>query len=144
MSFAKNATEFEYDVLGRQTKVTLPDTAFTTMAYGFEDSHYDSMRVVGHGGGFPGINARLDMYLELGYSVAVMSNYDPSAAEGISSHLRKLIAGIALVQPITLEDPSIRPLLGKYKVEGGPFPDLVLRIAKEKEEIIARFPAPQS
>jgi RHS repeat-associated protein len=33
---AKNATRFEYDVLGRTTKTTLPDGAFTTTGFGFE------------------------------------------------------------------------------------------------------------
>ncbi len=36
-------------------------------------------RIVGHGGGFTGVNANLDMFLEQGYIVAVMSNYDEGA-----------------------------------------------------------------
>lgn len=32
-------------------------------------------KVVGHGGGFFGINSVLDMYMDTGYSVVVMSNY---------------------------------------------------------------------
>ena len=33
-------------------------------------------RGVGHGSGFTGINANLDMFLDSGYIVAVMTNYD--------------------------------------------------------------------
>ncbi len=35
--------------------------------------------IVGHGGGFTGINANLDIFLDQGYIVAVMSNYDEGA-----------------------------------------------------------------
>ena len=48
-------------------------------------------RVVGHGGGFPGISSQLDIYLDRGYDVAVMSNYDPPAASHIAGKLRSLI-----------------------------------------------------
>jgi CubicO group peptidase (beta-lactamase class C family) len=60
-------------------------------AYGFFDENFDGERIVGHGGGFPGINAKLDIYLNSGYTVAVMSNYDPPAAEVIAREIRKLI-----------------------------------------------------
>jgi hypothetical protein len=46
---------------------------------------------VGHGGGFSGINSKLDIYLDSDYTVAVMSNYDPPAAERVSQELRNLI-----------------------------------------------------
>jgi D-alanyl-D-alanine carboxypeptidase len=65
-----------------------PDSKY---AYGFFDSSYDGQRIVGHGGGFPGINSKLDIYLNSGYTVAVMSNYDPPAAEIVSREIRKLI-----------------------------------------------------
>ena len=48
-------------------------------------------RVVGHGGGFPGINSQLDIYCGPGYDVAVMSNYDPPAAMHVAGKLRSLI-----------------------------------------------------
>jgi CubicO group peptidase (beta-lactamase class C family) len=60
-------------------------------AYGFSDQRINGTRVVGHGGGFPGINSQLDMYLDLGYTVAVMSNYDPPAAARIAYRLRDMI-----------------------------------------------------
>jgi len=48
-------------------------------AYLIQDKDVNGQRVVGHGGGAPGINAALDMYMDSGYTVAVMSNYDMAA-----------------------------------------------------------------
>ncbi len=47
--------------------------------FGFSVSRGPAGRVVGHSGGFPGINSRLDIYLDSGYVVAVMSNVDQGA-----------------------------------------------------------------
>ena len=60
-------------------------------AYGFVEEVVNGHRVVGHGGGFPGINSQLDVYCELGYDVAIMSNYDPPAAMHVAHKLRSLI-----------------------------------------------------
>jgi CubicO group peptidase (beta-lactamase class C family) len=60
-------------------------------AYGFMESTINGKRIVGHGGGFPGINSQLDMYLESGYTVAVMSNYDPPAAQNVAGKLREML-----------------------------------------------------
>jgi CubicO group peptidase (beta-lactamase class C family) len=62
-------------------------------AYGFGDRRVDGQRIVGHGGGFAGINANLDMYLDSGYSVVVMSNYDPPAASQVAEWVRRRIGG---------------------------------------------------
>lgn len=47
--------------------------------FGFTVSQGPAGRVVGHSGGFPGINSRLDIYPDAGYIVAVMSNIDNGA-----------------------------------------------------------------
>jgi len=60
-------------------------------AYGFMDMNANGKRIVGHGGGFPGINSQLDMYLDSGYTVAVMSNYDPPAAQKVANKIRQLL-----------------------------------------------------
>jgi CubicO group peptidase (beta-lactamase class C family) len=60
-------------------------------AYGFFDETSRGTRIVGHSGGFPGINSQLDIYLDKGYTVAVMSNYDPPAAQRIADKARTLI-----------------------------------------------------
>jgi len=59
--------------------------------YGFMEDHVGDHRVVGHGGGFPGISTRLDLHLDRGYSVAVLSNYDPPAADRVAQRIRRLI-----------------------------------------------------
>jgi CubicO group peptidase (beta-lactamase class C family) len=48
--------------------------------YGFTVVEGPAGKVVGHSGGFPGINSELDIYVASGYIVAVMSNYDNGAS----------------------------------------------------------------
>jgi CubicO group peptidase (beta-lactamase class C family) len=48
--------------------------------FGFSVATGAAGKVVGHGGGFPGINSNLDIYLDSGYIVAVMSNTDRGAS----------------------------------------------------------------
>ena len=61
-------------------------------AYLFGDRLENGHRVIGHNGGAPGINAELNIYLDLGYTVAVMSNYD-HAASTIADRIDRLIIG---------------------------------------------------
>jgi CubicO group peptidase (beta-lactamase class C family) len=63
-----------------------------TYAYGFRVETYEGQRQIGHGGGFNGINARLDLYPEAELSVAAMANVDPPAAERITARARRLFA----------------------------------------------------
>lgn len=49
--------------------------------YGFKIKETKGGKVVGHGGGFPGLNSNLDIFLDSGYIVVVMSNYDCGAIE---------------------------------------------------------------
>jgi CubicO group peptidase (beta-lactamase class C family) len=44
--------------------------------YGFGVREGAAGKVVGHGGGFTGINANLDIFLDSGYIAVVMTNYD--------------------------------------------------------------------
>jgi CubicO group peptidase (beta-lactamase class C family) len=60
-------------------------------AYGFGEEIVAGKRIVGHGGGFPGISTQLDMYLDHGYTVAIMSNYDPPAAQRVTSRIKEMI-----------------------------------------------------
>ncbi|MCG3126019.1 MAG: Penicillin-binding protein 4* [Phycisphaerae bacterium] len=48
-------------------------------------------RIVGHAGGFPGISAQLDIYLDRGFTLAVLSNYDKSAYV-VADQVRELLA----------------------------------------------------
>ena len=59
-------------------------------AYLFGDEDLGEERKIGHNGGAPGINAVLDIYLDSGYTVAVLSNYD-RAAMRVSEHIMKIL-----------------------------------------------------
>ena len=48
--------------------------------YGFTVVQSPGGKVVGHSGGFAGINSQLDIYVDSGYIVAVMSNIDNGAS----------------------------------------------------------------
>jgi CubicO group peptidase (beta-lactamase class C family) len=48
--------------------------------FGFSITKGPAGRVVGHSGGFAGINSQLDIYLDSGFVVAVMSNIDMGAS----------------------------------------------------------------
>jgi CubicO group peptidase (beta-lactamase class C family) len=61
--------------------------------YGFGIEEGTNGKVVGHGGGFPGINSNLDIMLDRGYVVAVMSNYG-QAASPIARRIASLIARV--------------------------------------------------
>ena len=50
-------------------------------AYGFEDLTLNGVRIVGHGGGAPGVGAVVDMYPELDYTVAILTNCDGSLVD---------------------------------------------------------------
>ncbi len=68
-----------------------PDLNSPDYGFGFGVSGTPDDRIVGHSGGFPGISSKLDMYLDSGYTVAVMSNYD-RGSHPVSSKARELIA----------------------------------------------------
>jgi CubicO group peptidase (beta-lactamase class C family) len=46
--------------------------------YGFYVKRYGGVRVVGHGGGWAGVTTQMDIYPDLGYTVAILSNRDDS------------------------------------------------------------------
>jgi CubicO group peptidase (beta-lactamase class C family) len=48
--------------------------------YGFTVVQSPGGKAVGHSGGFPGINSQLDIYVDSGYIVAAMCNYDNGAS----------------------------------------------------------------
>jgi D-alanyl-D-alanine carboxypeptidase len=54
--------------------------AASKYAYGFSEKIIDGDRVVGHNGGAPGMNAELDIHWNTGYTVVVLSNFDPPEA----------------------------------------------------------------
>jgi len=55
-------------------------------------------RIVGHGGGAPGVNTMLQIYPDQEYCVIVLSNYDPPSAEDIAAKAREVLLGAAASQ----------------------------------------------
>jgi CubicO group peptidase (beta-lactamase class C family) len=74
-------------------KILWKDYAGARYGYGFTIEEGPSGKVVGHGGGFPGINGRLDIYLDKGYIVAVLSNYDEGASP-VAEKISQLLARV--------------------------------------------------
>jgi CubicO group peptidase (beta-lactamase class C family) len=66
--------------------------AHSRYGYGFQVDDFEGEIIVGHSGGFPGINSVLDIYPRRGFTVIVLSNYDPPSAQRISLKLRSLLA----------------------------------------------------
>ena len=62
-------------------------------AFLFGDELVNGQRVIGHNGGAPGINGSLGIYLDSGYTVAVLANYD-YAAETVARRLRSAITSM--------------------------------------------------
>jgi CubicO group peptidase (beta-lactamase class C family) len=57
--------------------------------YGFSVND-EPTKIVGHSGGFPGISANLDVFVESGHVVAVLSNYGTAAAQ-VSQRIRERV-----------------------------------------------------
>ena len=72
-------------------KVETPLDPKVRYAYGFVDDRSGASRIVGHGGGAPGISAKLDMYWDLGATVVALGNYD-FVAEFVSMKAKRLLA----------------------------------------------------
>jgi D-alanyl-D-alanine carboxypeptidase len=72
-------------------KVDMPGAPEIQYGYGFLTTQGQDTRVVGHSGGFAGISARFDMYLDLGYTVVVLLNQDPPMADRVADQIWQLI-----------------------------------------------------
>jgi hypothetical protein len=68
-----------------------PDLSSPNYGFGFMVDR--DTPIVGHAGGFPGINSQLDIYLSNDYTVAVMSNYS-GGAQPVIERSRALLAAI--------------------------------------------------
>lgn len=72
-------------------------------AFGFFDTDLEGLRLVGHGGGGPGINGELTLYRDSGYVIAVLANIDPPAA----SQVKRVFDGLLLEETGKLPRPSL-------------------------------------
>ena len=73
--------------------LTTPKPELSSPEYGFGFGIQEGGRIVGHSGGFPGINSQLDIYLGDDYTMAVMSNYGGGAQPVIEKARTLILAG---------------------------------------------------
>jgi CubicO group peptidase (beta-lactamase class C family) len=71
-----------------------PELSSPDYGYGFGVQERGGERVVGHSGGFPGINSDLLIYTDSGYTIGVMSNRSGGAGAPVS-HAQALLESIA-------------------------------------------------
>ena len=68
-------------------------------AMGFITRKNSRERIVGHSGGFPGVDAQFDMYLGSGWTVVVLANYE-GVGEPVARHIESLLAAAASAKPM--------------------------------------------
>jgi CubicO group peptidase (beta-lactamase class C family) len=73
--------------------LTTPKPELSSPEYGFGFGIQAGGRIVGHSGGFPGINSQLDIYVGEDYTLAVMSNYGGGAQPIVEKARTLLLAG---------------------------------------------------
>lgn len=72
-------------------KLLWTDYYNSNYGYGFGVRILNNEKIVGHNGGFPGLNSELDIFLDQGYIIVVMSNHD-RGAQPIARRVRELIS----------------------------------------------------
>ncbi|MDQ3996289.1 MAG: beta-lactamase family protein [Gemmatimonadota bacterium] len=73
--------------------LTTPKPELSSPQYGFGFGVQMGGKIVGHSGGFPGINSQLDIYVGEDYTLAVMSNYGGGAEPIVEKSRTLLLAG---------------------------------------------------
>jgi CubicO group peptidase (beta-lactamase class C family) len=70
--------------------LTTPKPELNSPNYGFGFVIDEGGKIIGHSGGFPGINSQLDVYIGEEYTFAVMANYG-GAAQRVAQKARTLV-----------------------------------------------------
>lgn len=68
-----------------------PEVSSPDYGYGFQLGGTPEDRIVGHGGGFPGISSNLDLFLDSGLTAVVLTNVD-GGAQPVQQKIRELVA----------------------------------------------------
>ncbi|WP_394821356.1 serine hydrolase domain-containing protein [Pendulispora albinea] len=85
--------------------------------YGWDQTYVNGIHITGHGGATMGTSAAFSMYPDLGYTVAVLSNYD-GAAMLVGSRLQARLTGEPSPRAVHVPDHVLQQFAGRY-VEGG-------------------------
>ncbi len=98
-STVKDLHRFALALLAGQARIQEPrdlmwtDFKGANYGYGFTVVQSPGGKAVGHSGGFPGINSQLDIYVDSGYVVAAMCNYD-SGASALANKIGGILARV--------------------------------------------------
>ncbi|WP_394846358.1 beta-lactamase family protein [Pendulispora brunnea] len=84
---------------------------------GFEQDYARGIHITGHGGATSGTSTRLSMYPDLGYTVAVLSNYD-GGARLVGDRLEARLTGEPTPRAISVSEDVFQAFAGSY-VDGG-------------------------
>jgi len=76
-------------------QLTTPKPEISSPRYGYGFGIEENGRIVGHGGGFPGISSQLDIFVDEDYTLAVMSNYSMGAQPVVEKGRALILAGRA-------------------------------------------------
>ncbi len=93
--------------------------------FGMEDRRVNGVRVVGHGGGGPGINSNLDIYPDSDYTVAIMTNYD-NAMPLANQRLEFELTGQPLPHAIALTATELARCTGRFNPAAPPGAQMTL------------------
>ena len=74
-------------------QLTTPKPELSSPGYGYGFGIEENGRIVGHGGGFPGISAQLDIFVGEDYTLAVLSNYSMGAQPVVEKARALILAG---------------------------------------------------
>jgi hypothetical protein len=68
-----------------------PEINSPSYGYGFFVNRNEAGRVASHGGDGSGVNCQFKMYLDAGYTVVVLSNYSPPAANIVEQIIEQFL-----------------------------------------------------
>jgi len=102
----------EYTELAIKGKVRRNENVM--YAYGIQDYSENNHRIIGHGGGFPGISSNLAIYKDLGYTVVVMSNFDRGSIE-VENFIKTQLVG----KTQSMKNFELTTLILEYITENG-------------------------
>jgi hypothetical protein len=79
-------------VLTGKVETPRPGPAPTKYGYGFEEQFRNGVRIVGNGGGEPGVEAQLRIFPRLGYTVIALTNQE-GANRPVLERATRLVTG---------------------------------------------------
>lgn len=91
--FAKTLLAFKFLDAEHTRKLVSPKPGSPGYGYGFEIARTSKGVVIGHGGGFPGIHSKLDIFPDSGFIAVVLSNQD-EAAGPVVEKVRQLVGSV--------------------------------------------------